>query len=227
MNDLGETKRNFCDRRYGKNWQPYRSDLHRISVVVSLIGSGRAVLDIGCGDGTIGELMAKNGNTVCGVDISARAVSLASGRGIKASVCDIESENLPFPDSFFDIVVATEIIEHIFDTDSFLDKIKAVLKPHGQLILTTPNLASFGRRLFLLLGRNPLIEVAARPESAGHIRYFVKRALLDLLGENGFSVDYFGSDVIIFDVHGKVYSSFLAKLLPTLGSRLIVRAKKV
>lgn len=226
MEELTEYKKKFCDLRYGKKWQPYRSDVLRIDAILKLVKPGSRVLDVGCGDGTIGESLRVNNNDVYGVDISAQAVTLALERGIKASVCDIENDNLPFPEKTFDFVVAAEIIEHVFDTDGFLGKIRNVLKTGGCLVLTTPNLASLGRRIFLFQGRNPLIEVASRPESAGHIRYFVKQALLDLLKENGFETDFFGSDVVTFDIHGKLFSTKLARLFPTFGSRLIVRARK-
>jgi len=102
-----------------------------------------------------------------------------------------------------------------------------MLKDEGSLILTTPNIASFGRRLMLLLGINPLIETTAREYDGGHIRYFTKRTLITLLKENHFAVEDILSDVINFTHNGKYYSKFIPKLIPTLGRTLIVKAKKV
>src|SRR3989339_802639 len=84
-----------------------------------------------------------------------------------------DKASLPYEDNFFDIVIAGEIIEHIFDTDLFLAEIRRVLKSGGKLLISTPNIASLGRRLLLFFGGNPIIELSPNePDSSGHIRYF-------------------------------------------------------
>jgi len=216
--------RDLMRERYSKKWSPLKSDLPRIEAIVKLVGSGKKVLDIGCYDGTISERIARNQNVVYGVDYSPEAIELARKRGIIASCLDIEDEPLPFQKDFFDVIIAAEVIEHIFDTDIFLKKIKSCLKPKGSLILTTPNLATLGRRILLLVGRNPLIEVSWRRETAGHIRYFVRDSLFALLRQHGFKVEIFTSDVVNFTNSGSIFIKWLARLCPTLGKSLIVKA---
>jgi SAM-dependent methyltransferase len=126
----------------------------------------------------------------------------------------------------FDSVVAGEIIEHIFDTDLFLNNIYKVLKKNGTLILSTPNIASLARRIMLLLGINPLIEVTARRYDAGHIRYFTFKSLKNLLYENDFSIMHFTSDSINFDNKAFFKSKILAEIFPTFGKTLIIKAAK-
>jgi ubiquinone/menaquinone biosynthesis C-methylase UbiE len=46
--------------------------------------------------------------------------------------------NMPFKKNSFDIIIASEVIEHVFDPKLFIEKISAVLKPGGKLILLTP-----------------------------------------------------------------------------------------
>jgi len=50
-------------------------------------------------------------------------------------------------DKKFDFVIAAEVIEHIFDTDKFLNNIYAVFKKSGEIVLSTPNIDSLPRRL--------------------------------------------------------------------------------
>jgi len=217
-------KISFYGQRYSTVWSFSRVDKVRISIVIKLVGQGKKVLDVGCYNGTISSLLA-HGNEVHGVDLSEKAVELARQKGIEAYVSDAE-DKLPFPSAFFDVVFAGEVIEHTFDTDRFLEEIRRVMKPSGSLVLTTPNLASFGRRTMLLIGKNPLIEASFKNEAAGHIRYFVKDSLFDLLKSHGFQIDTFTSDVVNFDNSGKRFSRKLAKLFPTLGKTLIVRGSK-
>jgi len=56
----------------------------------------------------------------------------------------------------FNCVLAGEIIEHIIDTDSFLDEINRILMDNEILIITTPNLANLENRIRLVIGRYPI-----------------------------------------------------------------------
>lgn len=198
----------------------------RLQRVLPLIGSGHSVLDLGCLDGTIGEQLVRRGNVVCGIDAAAQAVAVAVRRGIQARVGNLE-ERLDFPDAMFDVVFAGEVLEHIFAVDPLLSEIHRVLKPGGCLVATTPNLAALGRRLLLLVNRNPHIEISfAAKDAAGHIRYFIRGTLFELLAQHGFEVTDYTSDVVNFDPDGRIRSRWLAQLFPTLGRSLIVRAKR-
>ena len=218
----------FNEQRYREKIQQLsENDMFRVENILKFIGNKKKVLDIGCWDGLIGELIARNDNEVYGVDISESVLKVAESKGIKTCKVDIECEELPFPANHFDVVVAGEVIEHVFDTDSFLKKIKHVLKDGGNLIITTPNLATLGRRLLLLLGKNPLMEVSIDGDAAGHIRYFIKETLVDLLEKHGFKIDKITSDIINFNSSGKLYSVRLARIFPALGRTLIVRAENM
>lgn len=218
----------FSNKRYITS--PYNSDDSRIKIILRLVGKSGVVLDLGCLDGTIGFELIKLGNKVYGIDASKKSVELACEKGIRAFVGDLESPlDLSYASSF-DVVVAGEIIEHIYQVNNFLDEIYKVLKPTGYLVLSTPNLASLGRRLMLLLGINPHIEVTLRTTPnytpGGHIRYFVKSTLFNLLNEHGFEIVEFTSDVINLNEKGSLGMEYMAKLFPTFGRSLIVRAKK-
>jgi methionine biosynthesis protein MetW len=216
----------FNSMRYSEDWTIDDSD-KRISIFLGLIGKGKRVLDLGCGDGFVCEMLLKNNNEVVGVEVSEAAIKKAKNKGIKVYDCDLSSDWSSLVEGKFDVVLAGEIIEHVFDTDKFLRNVRSVLKEEGRLILSTPNLASLGRRIFLLFGRNPLIELTARKDDAGHIRYFTFGSLKKLLEENGFKLISFRSDYVNFDKAGKVRSSLMANLFPTLGSSLIGECRKI
>ena len=216
---------------YAFNTQAYpksrcdESDV-RLDRIFPLIGTGRTILDLGCLDGTIGEILLRRGNVVHGIDAAAPAVATAVQRGVQARVGNLE-ERLDFPDSQFDVVFAGEVLEHIFDVDTLLSEIHRVLKPGGHLVATTPNLAAMGRRLMLLLNRNPHIEISFTGDAAGHIRYFIRSTLFDLLRKHNFHVTDYTSDMVNFDRLGRVRSLWLARLFPTLGKSLIIRAARM
>lgn len=217
-----EKEKKIIEKRYSE-FIP--GDKERIKKIVELTGVGEKILDIGCGIGLIGEQIKKKGNIVYGIDLSKGAVNNARKKGIIAKVADIQKK-IPFKNNFFDGIILGEIIEHIYDTDKFLQEVRRKLKKDGYIILTTPNLATLGRRLLLFFGKNPHIEYYFREDSAGHIRYFVKDTLFKLLSDNGFKIEKYLSDEVNFNAKGTIKSKFIAKVFPTFGRTIIIKARK-
>lgn len=222
-----EVKKELHEKRYAKEWHPWKSDWPRIRTIVELVGKNKRILDLGCYEGTITKLIAQNQNEVWGVDFSGKALAIAKEKGIRVYQADIEKDDLPFKEKSFDVIVAAEVIEHVFDMRIVFEKIKKLLKPDGYLVLTTPNLATLGRRLLLLFDRSPYIEIIFEEGWGGHVRYFVKSNLFETLKLYGFKVDLFTSDVINFNWSGTLFSARLARIWPTLGKTLIVKASKI
>jgi ubiquinone/menaquinone biosynthesis C-methylase UbiE len=162
------------------------------------------VLDVGCGDGNFTMLMARacKAKEVYGIEISEKGVEMARKNGVKCYQLDVDQENFPFKDNFFDAVTALELIEHLFDPDHFLDEAYRVLKPNGLFILSTDNLASIHNRVALLFGYQPFpMGVSARinigrvyepsseyAQSLDHVRVFTLRSLKELLKIHGFEI---------------------------------------
>lgn len=205
------------------------SSNERMRLILDWVGSGKRVLDIGCNDGRESERLIRAGNEVYGIEISEDVARLAEQKGVRMSVLDVEEEVLPFPDGFFDAIIACEIIEHLVDTDRFLRQVRSKLRDGGALILSTPNLASFGRRIMLLTGKSPFVEFSLEEKISGqnpvgHLRYFVRDTLCHLLEKHRFQVDTLTSDQLNL---GLFTSLRLARWFPTLAWRFIVRATRL
>lgn len=225
MNDLAEPTSQIeqASRRYVGEYSYPVADEHRIRKCVRLIGASKTVLDVGAYDGQLSCRIRELGNDVTAMDASGDALEVARRKGLKTVLCDVAS-SWPVAADSFDVVFAGEIIEHIVDTDFFLQECKRVLKPAGLLVLTTPNLASLGRRLMLLLGLNPMTDTALRPEQAGHVRYFVGASIRHLLEDNGFRMERLEGDFISVTNSGRG-SAYLANIFPALSRSLIVSAR--
>lgn len=102
------------------------------------IGGGKRVLDLGCRDGMLTQAFAE-GNVVTGADIDVKALELAKQRlGLETCWVDLNAE-WPFPSNAFDVIVACEILEHVFFLDSVLDRICDSLVKGGIFIGSVPN----------------------------------------------------------------------------------------
>lgn len=226
-------KKNIYKNLY--NDQKNLSDLSqnpRVEIMLSIVDrlnlERKNVLDIGCYDGTFLSLIKNKNNNFYGLEASNWGVEQTRKKGIEVRQYSFDDvTRLPYGDSFFDVVIAGEIIEHIYDTDFFLSEVNRILKPEGKLLVSTPNVASLGRRLMLFWGINPILELTPNEsDSSGHIRYFTFKDMKRLLGKHNFKIISAGSDCVNFSRNGKIRSTFLAKIFPTLGASIIYLARK-
>ncbi len=156
-----------------------------------------------------------------------------TGIGLDLTKGDDLEEPLKIKSNSVDLALALELIEHLFDTDSFLTEIHRVLKPEGILILSTPNLASLSNRLRLLFGGYPkYLEYSTK--GAGHIHPYTPRILLSQLESSGFQITKFTSPNFLcpfitktwFPLPLKELCLALGDWLPSLGSHLLIVARK-
>ena len=155
------------------------------------------ILDVGCGDGFATGVAARRnpGHRFVGLDWSAVSLAAARQRQIAVIRAGLEAPRLPIRPGSMDVVVMSEVIEHLVDTDSAIEAAHHVLKPGGSLLLSTPNLAAWYNRGLLAVGIQPVFSevslrsVFGRPGSqvAGHLHMFTRRALVEFLTVYGFS----------------------------------------
>ena len=102
-------------------------------------GTDRA-LDLGCGAGDFTAELVRAGVRAVGADVAQAAIARASRRhpGVDFRVVPFDGP-LPFDDGAFDLVWASEVIEHVADTAAWLSEVRRVLVPGGRLLLTTPS----------------------------------------------------------------------------------------
>ncbi|HEU0023810.1 MAG TPA: class I SAM-dependent methyltransferase, partial [Thermoleophilaceae bacterium] len=96
----------------------------------------RRVLDAGCGTGRNLQDYRLLG-PAAGIDPSASAVEFCHGRGL-TDVRQAGVEALPFDDAAFDLVFATDVLEHVDDDRAALHELRRVVAPGGLLVATVP-----------------------------------------------------------------------------------------
>jgi len=105
-------------------------------------------LDLGCGQGNLSKMIHSKGYSILGVDIE----NFLKFDDIEFKKRDLDN-NWDLKDKF-DLVIATELIEHLENPRHFFRELKKVLKEGGIGIITTPNIAQWKARLnFLLRGK--------------------------------------------------------------------------
>jgi SAM-dependent methyltransferase len=143
------------------------------------------VLDLGCGYGAVSHVIADLGHEVVGVDTSENAVVLArkkfpAVRFIRADIYDLPFVEL---ENSFDIVLSTEVIEHLFYPRRLVQAARRCLKPGGRLILSTPYHGYLKNLAIAVLNRwddhcNTL-------NDGWHIKFFSTATMRELLSSEG------------------------------------------
>jgi 2-polyprenyl-3-methyl-5-hydroxy-6-metoxy-1,4-benzoquinol methylase len=173
-----------------------------------LIGTGKTVLDIGCRDGTLTKHFAKE-NDVLGIDIDQKMLAeCKKDLGIRTKLMDL-NDDWDIEETF-DVVVAAEVLEHLYYPDIVCKKIASVLKPGGIFVGSVPNAYNIKNRFRYLFG----IQKNTPLEDRTHINHFSHKLLRETLQSTFSKVDVTG-------LASGVFSS-IARAFPNLGSFVLV-----
>jgi SAM-dependent methyltransferase len=147
--------------------------------------SGR-VLDLGCSSGLLAERVRAFGHRVTGVDMHPlpgvtervdRFLEADLDRGLPLGIDD---------EGPYDVVVAADVLEHVRDPERLLKEVRSVLVPGGTLIVSVPNFGHWYPRVRTAVG---LFDYDQRGIlDRGHVRFFTRRGLFDLVRRSGFTI---------------------------------------
>lgn len=213
----------------------FPADRFEMTVKLASMNAGGRYLEVGAGAGSTLLTVLDRYAELTAMELSeerARAMrKLFETRPDKVSVIcgDIEDEDPAFPDDYFDTVVMNAVIEHLIDPLEALRRMWRLLRPGGRLILCTPNIGKWTRRVKLLFGyfpataslREGLLCYDRQTETAlldeGHLHYFTFRSLSRACTQKaGFSrVQRYGFG-----------GSFLCRMWPALFSDVFLVAWK-
>jgi len=151
-------KEAFDEISLAEKWY-YKQQIPRIRKLIEIfksIKNRETVADIGCFTGIISQEYFKFGAKIVeGFDVSDKALEKASKRLTKVYKWKAGEETCPVENERYDVIIASEIIEHVYDTDFFMEELKRILKLNGYIVITTPNMHSVTNRLLFLLGKFP------------------------------------------------------------------------
>ncbi len=132
------------------------------------------ILEIGCSGGVLIEFLERRGFTrLRGIDIDERAIEICRQRGIK-NVWVADAQETGFKDQQFDLVMASDVLEHIKDEDKALCEWHRILKSGGKLIVFVPAFK-------FLWSKHDEVNL--------HYRRYSKSSLIEVFKKNGFGIE--------------------------------------
>lgn len=147
-------------------------------------------LDFGCGKAAI---LCEIANIrplfkLYGTDISSKAISVAKNKLPKSNF-KLLSENqiIPYPNNYFDFILASDVLEHIYDTQTSFRELARVLKKNGKICITVP----YNGKLKIIFATILAFDQYFHPYSP-HIRFFSKSSLIWCLKQQNLTPLRFG-----------------------------------
>jgi len=140
--------------------------------------SGKA-LDIGCAFGFLLKRLKNDFTELHGIDISEYAVERAKKEITSAKIqkVNIDADGLPYPDEYFDLITALDMLEHTKSIEKNLNIIASKIKKGGYLIITVPINDSWAGKIFRFFDKD-----------ASHISVLSRGEIFKMIENSGFKI---------------------------------------
>jgi len=171
----------------------------RLDFILADLGlpRGARILDVGCGPG-VQFWDHRDRLDFTGIDIDAEALEKARVNGYKQVVRHDVSIGLPFADGDFDVVVLSDILEHLVDPLALLEEAGRVAGTEGRIVVSVPNHFFLANRLRIMMGKGLILPWANHQLYEDwdyiHLRFFRKASLLGLVNAAALEIDADYSD---------------------------------
>lgn len=167
--------------RYQFKARPHSSHVLLLSELPQS-GAGRRVLDVGCADGYLSEILAARGFGVTGVDLP----GTSHGDSFQFVAGDLDA-GLPPLDGVFDFILCADVLEHLRDPLGMLRECRRRLAPGGVLLSSLPNSGHAYFRWNVLMGRFPRHDKGLFDRT--HLQFYMWDGWRDLLARAGFQIE--------------------------------------
>ncbi|MCL5411596.1 MAG: class I SAM-dependent methyltransferase [Patescibacteria group bacterium] len=152
-------------------------------------GKRKKILEIGCGEGATLTTLKELGvaSETVGIEINKESVEVARRNLDKILPGNIEEMDLPYS-NYFDYIILADILEHLTDPWSLINKIKNYLKRDGRIVASIPNIRNY------MLIKPLLIKGEWRYEDSGlldkgHLRFFTREQIKEMFEAEGFTLE--------------------------------------
>ncbi len=176
----------------GKNKDYFENIRHEI--LPFLPAHANRIFEIGCGAGDTLSFLKSAGRCdwTCGMELFPAAAQSAREKVDLVLEGNIETMDLPFEANSLDVILCLDVLEHLVDPWSVINRLHELLKPNGVLICSIPNVRNYAVVLPLLLfGKWDYSKFGILDKT--HLRFFTKETAIKLVGSSGLRVDMVSS----------------------------------
>ena len=171
---------------YVHRWSSMRGQV-RQDLLDRIGRDAKSILEFGCGEAPLGAALKQRQKCrVVGIELDRHAAAIARKR-IDDVYCGDAREIVGIMHETFDWIIGGDIVEHLDDPWTFLGDLRRITKPGGHLLLSIPNIAHAALINDLLGGRFDYVYMGLT--CVGHLRFFTRHSLADMLSIAGWVVE--------------------------------------
>lgn len=170
-------------RKFNRTWDGFLASFFKRFIVKNLeLTEQSSVLDIGCANGTLLDMLHKKVEFYgTGIDISPEMVKVAQELHPEFNFFAASAQTMPFPDEAFDLMICSASFHHFPNPAAFLTEAKRVLRPDGRLVIAEIRIPVYDVRKVY----NRHIE---NHSTEGDVKVYGQNELLDLFKQADFEV---------------------------------------
>lgn len=194
--------------------------------IVELVGHRQQVLEFGCASGYLSELLTAQGCEVVGIEQDHEAILAAQRHCRNVISADLNTlETISYPLGSFDVLLFTDVLEHLLDPVTVLRRFLLYLKSDGRVVVSIPNIANWTIRWELIRGRWNHTDSGLMDKT--HLHFYTRRTARELL--NSADLQIIHEDVTQGLYHMPLYRATMHRLLThlRLQDRFAYRLAKV
>ncbi len=194
---------------------------------LTLIPPGaKKVLDVGCGDGSLGVKLKEKGIEVIGIEKDNQLYLQAKKKFNEVFCMDAEDVKLPYPQGYFDCILCVDILEHLRDPFSTLIKLSYYLGYNGAIIASIPNVRYYKIIIRLVCG-GTWDYVDSGILDRGHIRFFTLINIKELFTASMYKIIKIKRNIVAAWGFKMMNFLFLNKLRDFLTYQYYIKAIKI
>lgn len=166
----------------------------RVDLLPYIQDNPRRILDVGCGLGYTAEMLKDKyrAEYTAGIELNPETAAEAEKKLDDVYVLDLNKDQVPLKNEQFDLIVMSDILEHLAEPQEFLKKVQELLLPQGEAIVSIPNVSNW-RVLFMLIFKGDWRYSDAGIMDKTHLRFFTRKSAIRMFTESGFKIRKTGS----------------------------------
>lgn len=204
---------------------PHYFSNERPEILLHVDNGTKIILDVGCASGRLGAALKdrQKERQVIGIEHNPAVAKEARKVLDKVLVGDIQSMKLPLRKGSFDCIIFADVLEHLADPLTVLQRLKKYLRPGGYIICSIPNMRHYTVILKLLMRGWNYEEYGLFDKT--HLRFFSRESMRNLIEKAGFHIEMMTPRVVASRKMRLLNIMFFGSLREFLAMQYLIKAR--
>lgn len=150
--------------------------------------TAKKILEVGCAEGKFSAMLVSPEREVWGVEMDDLSASIAQQKLDKLIHGDFDTAFSQLPKAYFDCVIFNDVLEHIYDPWTTINKVKQLLTPKGVLVSSIPNIRYISTFVLEIIGKKDFHYQDNGILDKTHVRFFTSKSIVRMFESCGYDI---------------------------------------